>query len=66
VQEPKHEEKEGESIVISTMREAVRASVDITIKEVVNKDVPVQGLGGFVLELAKVIFEAKRKEEVRK
>jgi hypothetical protein len=66
VQEPKHEEKEGESIVISTMREAVRASVDITIKEVVNKDVPVQGLGGFVLELAKVIFEAKRKEEVSK
>jgi hypothetical protein len=59
-----HKEKDtAEGLVTSTMREAVRASVDITIKEVVEKDVPVQGLGGFVLEIAKVIFDAKMQEE---
>jgi hypothetical protein len=59
----KHKEKDAtECLVTSTMREAVRASVDITIKEVVDKDVPVQGLGGFVLEIAKVIFDAKMQE----
>jgi hypothetical protein len=45
------------------MRRAVRAAVDITLKEVVEKDVPVQGLGGFVLEISKVIFEAKMSED---
>jgi hypothetical protein len=37
--------------------------VKITQKEVVDKEIPVMGLGGFVLEIAKVIFEAKRNEE---
>jgi hypothetical protein len=61
----KHKEKDTtEGLVTATMRKAVRDAVDITLKEVVNKDVPVQGLGGFVLEIAKVIFEAKRAEEV--
>jgi hypothetical protein len=63
----KHKEKDTtECLVTSTMREAVRASVNITIKEVVDKDVPVQGLGGFVLEIAKVIFDAKMSEEASK
>jgi len=61
-EEPKRGEKED--LVTSTMRKAIRAAVDITIKEVVDKDVPVQGLGGFVLEIGKVIFEAKMVEEV--
>jgi hypothetical protein len=60
----KHKEKDtAEGLVTSTMREAVRDAVCITIKEVVEKDVPVQGLGGFVLEIAKVIFDAKMSEE---
>jgi hypothetical protein len=42
------------------MREAIRAAVGITMKEVVEKDVPVQGLGGFVWEIAKVLFDEKR------
>jgi hypothetical protein len=54
---------QDEDVVTSTMREAIRAAVDITIKEVVDKEVPVQGLGGFVLEIGKVIFEAKMSEE---
>jgi hypothetical protein len=49
--------------VTATMRASVRAAVDITLKEVVAKDVPVQGLGGFVFEISKVIFEAKMNEE---
>lgn len=53
----------GDDEVTFTMRRAVRAAVDITIKEVVEKEVPVQGLGGFVLEISKVIFEAKMSEE---
>jgi hypothetical protein len=63
IEEPKNEEKEivapDDDTVTGTMREAIRAAVDITLKEVVDKDVPVQGLGGFVLELGKVIFDAK-------
>jgi hypothetical protein len=35
------------------------------IAKVVEKEVPVQGLGGFVLEIGKVIFEAKMSEEVK-
>jgi gas vesicle protein len=66
VQEPKHEEKEVDDLVTGTMRKAIRAAVDITIKEVVDKAVPVQGLGGFVLEIGKVIFEAKMSEEASK
>ena len=54
---------EEDDLVTATMRKAIRAAVDITIKEVVDKDVPVQGLGGFVLEIGKVIFEAKMAEE---
>lgn len=54
---------QDESVVTSTMRESIRAAVDITLKEVVEKEVPVQGLGGFVLEIGKVIFEAKMAEE---
>ena len=57
---------QDESVVTSTMREAIRAAVDITVKEVVDKNVPVQGLGGFVLEIGKVIFEAKMTEEAGK
>jgi hypothetical protein len=66
IEEPKNEEKEtvqDDDTVTGTMREAIRAAVDITIKEVVDKDVPVQGLGGFVLEIGKVIFDAKMSEE---
>ena len=63
IEEPKNEEKEivapDDDTVTGTMREAIRAAVDITLKEVVDKDVPVQGLGGFVLEICKVIFDAK-------
>lgn len=63
----KSEKKEivaqDEDAVTSVMRESIRAAVDITIKEVVDKEVPVQGLGGFVLEIGKVIFEAKMSEE---
>jgi len=55
---------EDDDLVTSTMRKAIRAAVDITIKEVVDKEVPVQGLGGFVLEIGKVIFEAKMAAEV--
>ncbi|RCV63318.1 hypothetical protein C5S53_14300 [Methanophagales archaeon] len=66
IEEPKSEEKEivapDDDTVTGTMREAIRAAVDITIKEVVDKDVPVQGLGGFVLEIGKVIFDAKMEE----
>ena len=51
-----------DDVVTATMREAIRAAVDITLKEVVDKDVPVQGLGGFVLEIGKVIFDAKMDE----
>jgi hypothetical protein len=54
---------EGDDMVTFTMRKAIRAAVDITIKEVVDKNVPVQGLGGFVLEIGKVIFEAKMRDE---
>ncbi|MBE9594631.1 MAG: hypothetical protein IMF19_14260 [Proteobacteria bacterium] len=54
----------GDDEVTYIMRGAVRAAVDITLKEVVAKDVPVQGLGGFVLEISKVIFTAKMSEEV--
>jgi len=57
------EDAEEDDLVTSTMRKAIRAAVDITIKEVVDKEVPVQGLGGFVLEIGKVIFEAKMIEE---
>jgi len=53
---------EEDDLVTATMRKAIRAAVDITIKEVVDKDVPVQGLGGFVLEIGKVIFDAKMAE----
>lgn len=67
IEEPKNEEKEivapDDNTVTGTMREAIRAAVDITLKEVVDKDVPVQGLGGFVLEIGKVIFTAKMEEE---
>ena len=66
IEEPKNEEKEtvqDDDTVTGTMREAIRAAVDITLKEVVDKDVPVQGLGGFVLEIGKVIFTAKMEEE---
>lgn len=66
IEEPKNKEKEtvqDDDTVTGTMREAIRAAVDITIKEVVDKDVPVQGLGGFVLEIGKVIFDAKMSEE---
>ena len=65
----KKEEKETETeedLVTATMRKSIRAAVDITIKEVVDKEVPVQGLGGFVLEIGKVIFEAKMSEVVDK
>ncbi|RCV65285.1 hypothetical protein C5S53_04550 [Methanophagales archaeon] len=67
IEEPKNEEKEivvsDDDTVTGTMREAIRAAVDITMKEVVEKEVPVQGLGGFVLEIGKVIFDAKMAEE---
>jgi hypothetical protein len=53
----------GDDEVTFNMRVSVRAAVDITLKEVVEKEVPVQGLGGFVLEIAKVIFDAKMQEE---
>jgi hypothetical protein len=50
------ETKTEEDVVTATMRESIRAAVDITLKEVVEKEVPVQGLGG-------VIFDAKMAEE---
>ena len=65
-EETKDQEKgtpQDEDLVTSTMRKAARAAVDITLKEVVEKEVPVQGLGSFVLEICKVIFEAKMTEE---
>ena len=55
-------EKE-EDLVTSTMRKAIRAAVDITNNEIVAKEIPVMGLGGVVLEIGKVIFEAKMAEE---
>lgn len=61
----KQEQHNEEDLVTSTMRKAVRAAVDITLEEVVEKDVPVQGLGGFVLEIGKVIFDAKMAEETK-
>lgn len=62
--EPKKEEKEqDDDLVTSTMRKAIRAAVDITQKEVIEKEIPVMGLGGFVLEVGKVLFEAKMREE---
>ena len=62
--ETKDQEKgQDDDLVTSTMRKAARAAVDITLKEVVEKEVPVQGLGGFVLEICKVLFEAKMREE---
>lgn len=61
---PKKEEEAFEDDpVTATMRQAIRAAVDITVKEVVEKEVPVMGLGGFVLEIGKVIFETKMAEE---
>lgn len=57
------ETRTEEDVVTATMRKSIRAAVDITLKEVVEKEVPVQGLGGFVLEIGKVIFEAKMSEE---
>ena len=60
------EEKTEEDLVTATMRESIRAAVDITLKEVVKKEVPAQGLGGFVFEIGKVIFEAKIREEADK
>lgn len=69
-EEPKTTEEkitvQDESPVTSAMREAIRAAVDITLREVVAKDVPVQGLGGFVLEIGKVIFEANMAQEAGK
>ena len=62
----KVETKTEEDGVTATMRKSIRAAVDITLKEVVEKEVPVQGLGGFVLEIGKVIFEAKMSEEASK
>ena len=56
--------QEKDDTVTRTMREAIRAAVNITLKEVVEKDVPVQGLGGFLLEIGEVIFDAKRAEAV--
>lgn len=53
----------GDDEVTFIMRGAVRAAVDITLKEIVAKDVPVQGLGGVVLEISKVIFDAKMRED---
>jgi len=67
-EETKDQEEEtpqDEDLVTSTMRKAIRAAVDITNKEVVEKEVPVMGLGGFVLEIGKVIFEAKMAKEVK-
>ena len=69
IEKPKNEEKETvqeDDTVTGTMREAIRAAVDITLKEVVDKDVPVQGLGGFVLEIGKVIFTAKMEKEAER
>ena len=58
-----NEEKETlkeDDAATRAMRKAIKAAVDITLKEVVEKDVPVQGLGGFVWEIAKVLFDEKR------
>jgi len=54
---------EEDDLVTSTMRKAIRAAVDITNNEIVAKEIPVMGLGGVVLEIGKVIFEAKMAEE---
>ena len=64
--EPSEEIKrtEEDDLVTSTMRKAIRAAVDITNNEIVAKEIPVMGLGGVVLEIGKVIFEAKMAEEV--
>jgi hypothetical protein len=64
--EKEEETKTEDDIVTATMRASVRAAVDITLKEIVAKEVPVQGLGGVVLEISKVIFEAKMSEEDKK
>jgi len=67
-EETKDQEKEtsqDEDLVTSTMRKAIRAAVDITNKEIVAKEIPVMGLGGVVLEIGKVIFEAKMAEEAK-
>ena len=58
--------QEDEDLVTSTMRKAIRAAVDITNKEIVAKEIPVMGLGGVVLEIGKVIFNAKMAEEANK
>jgi hypothetical protein len=62
----KNEVETDRDTVTVTMQEAVRAAVDITLKEIVAKDVPVQGLGGVVLELSKVIFDAKLNTKLNK
>lgn len=62
--EKEEEIRTEEDVVTATMRKAIRAAVDITQKEVIEKDIPVMGLGGFVLEVGKVLFEAKMAEEV--
>ena len=62
--EQKKEMEQEEDLVTSTMRKAIRAAVDITNNEIVAKEIPVMGLGGVVLEIGKVIFEAKMAEEV--
>ena len=59
----REQEKEKDDLVTSTMRKAIRAAVDITNNEIVAKEIPVMGLGGVVLEIGKVIFEAKMAEE---
>jgi hypothetical protein len=63
VEKKEEEIKTGDDLVTETMRHSVRAAVDIAMKEIVAKEVPVQGLGGVVLEISKVIFEAKMSEE---
>ena len=55
--------QEDEDLVISTMRQSIRAAVDITNNEIVAKEIPVMGLGGVVLEIGKIIFNAKMAEE---
>ena len=47
------------------MRKFVRAAVDITLEEVIAKDIPVQGLGGFVQKIATTLYLTKHpiKEE---
>lgn len=60
------ETKTEEDIVTATMRESIRVAVDITLKEVMAREIPVMGLGGFVWDVGKVIFEAKMKASVEK